>query len=448
MRDSNDPVPEVPVSQRETIDLDAPAKPSGNRWSWLIDRNPLFLISGVCMLAGCFLVSGVIHGYDPAEVGEGPLLLMLIALLAVLNVYEVTVIWLGLRLSRSRTLVRDTRHLLALALLLVVDASFVYNETSIFEPKVGAVIAGLAALLAIGKVWWIVRGLRIVPSRGAAVVTIGTLALLYTLPVLVRTIAHDGFLSQPMAMLVWGVLGVAVGAYALPLHWVTFTNSEGGERYHLQRLVAGGLILLPIASLIGHAAALLWIYESRFELVMLSPLMLGLALVILRQQHRLGGPAASAKASAIIVACAIVPALLPTESLTWVSGDFTWLAVSPLRGILVAASCVLAWAWWIGGRGIVAGVIAASPLTAASLGHRPWSMIEHARWLLDSASGWLPRTQLQWGASAIAMAFVCLAIGSLMSWRRLGRADADDRPGNSDQALASAASTTGSRPTE
>ena len=57
------------MSQRETIDLavdDVDLKPS--RWRWIIDRNPLFLISGVCMLGGCFLVSGAIHAYDPAEV--------------------------------------------------------------------------------------------------------------------------------------------------------------------------------------------------------------------------------------------------------------------------------------------------------------------------------------------------------------------------------------------
>ena len=165
MHDPTNPLPELPLSQRETVDLAVEPEPKRNQWLWLIDRNPLFLISGVCMLGGCYLVSGAIHAYDPAEVGEGTLLIMLVALLAILNVYEFAVIWLGLALSRSKTLVRDTRHLLGLALLLLVDAAFVYNETSIFKPEIGGLIAAAAAVLALIKAGWITRSLGIRPTR-------------------------------------------------------------------------------------------------------------------------------------------------------------------------------------------------------------------------------------------------------------------------------------------
>lgn len=56
----------------ETIDIvienDIHAKPFG--WSRIIDRNPLFLISGVFMLGGCYLVSSAIHAHDPGVIGE------------------------------------------------------------------------------------------------------------------------------------------------------------------------------------------------------------------------------------------------------------------------------------------------------------------------------------------------------------------------------------------
>lgn len=93
---------------------------------------------------------------------------MLIALLVTLNIYELAVIGLGIALSRSVTMVRDTRHLFALAMLLLVDTSFVYNETSIFKPEVGGVIAAVAVLLALMKGWWIVRSLGIRLTRSAA----------------------------------------------------------------------------------------------------------------------------------------------------------------------------------------------------------------------------------------------------------------------------------------
>ena len=431
MQDPTNPPPEAPFSQRETIDLDAPPKPKPDRWRWVIDRNPLFLISGVFMLGGCFLVSGVIHEYDPAEVGDWPVLTMLIALLVVLNVYEFAVIGLGLALSRSQTLVRDTRHLLGLATLLVVDASFVYNETSIFKPEIGGLIAAAAALLALVKAWWILRKLGIRPTRGGAAAVCTALVLMYAMPVAVRLMAHDGFLTQPFAMVFWCALGAALALYALPLHWVRFIESDNADHRQLQRLVAGGLIMMPLVSLIGHAAALLWVYENTFELSMLSPLMLGLAAVILRQQHRLGGPADSAKAATIVVACAILPCLLPTEELIAESASYSWLAFSPLRGVLLAAPAVLFWGWWINRRRTFGAVVVALPLIAAALGHTPSAMVRHARWLFDFVADYLPRTQLQWGAAAITLAFICLGLGGLVSWRRvLGKGLAEPQERN------------------
>ena len=112
----------------ETVLIDSPAQEevtgsfaSDTRtqpwWSWIIDRNPLFLLSGICMFAGCFAISRAIH----AEPDAPNALWMLLGLLAVLNLYELMVIALGLLLSRSAALVRDARHLLGLALLLMID---------------------------------------------------------------------------------------------------------------------------------------------------------------------------------------------------------------------------------------------------------------------------------------------------------------------------------------
>ena len=419
MHDPNAPLPEAPLSEQVTIDLGV--EPNRDRWRWLIDRNPLFLISGVCMLIGCFLVSGAIHVYDPAEVGKRTVLLLLIALLVVLNVYELAVIWLGLKLARTQSLVRDARHLLGLALLLVVDAAFVYTETSIFAPWIGAAIAGSATLLACGKAWWIVRSLGIAPTRLAMVVTAVALAAMYALPVGVRAMASNGFLSQPQAMLVWTGLGLVVALYAAPLRWVRYAGGVSPDHARLQRLIVGGLVLLPLISLIGHAAAALWVYENAFEPSMTSPLLLGLAAVMLRHHRRLGGPEASAKAASLVVACAIMPSLLASDGLTYISADYSWIAFSPLRGVLLIAPLLLGWAWWISGRGPVGAMNTALPLAAAALGHTPTAMARHTRWLIESIAGFLPRTQMQWGAIAIGAAFMCLAAGGLISWWRQTR---------------------------
>lgn len=419
MYDPTQPLPELPLSQRETIDLVVPEATRPSRWLWLIDRNPLFLISGVFMLGGCYLVSGAIHAFDPAVVTEGPVLLMLIALLVVLNTYEFAVIWLGLVLSRNHALVRDSRHLLGLALLLLVDASFVYNETSIFNPIAGSLIVAIAASLALVKAWWIVRCLGIRLTRMATVVIAMSLVMMYAMPLIVRLIAHDGFLSRPSAMLVWCGIGGVTAMYAMPLRWASLRDCDNADQRQLQRLVVGGLIAMPLISLIAHASALLWVYENAFAPSMLSPLLLGLATILLRQHEHLGGQAASAKAAAIVVACSVVPCLLPASDLTFESQTYSWLAFSPLRGVLLVSPLVLLWGWWISGRSVLGAAVGVLPWAFAVLGHTPRAMLAHLRWLTESTSSLLPRTQLQWGALAIIAAFACLVVGGLISLLRV-----------------------------
>ncbi len=87
------------------------------------------------------------------------------------------------------------------------------------------------------------------------------------------------------------------------------------------------------------------------------------------------------------------------------------LKVTPALGLLFLL-------WKRSGRGVLGAIVTPLPWLLAALGHMPSAMIAHARYLIDVASGWLPRTQLHWGALAIIAAFVCLVVGGLISWRR------------------------------
>lgn len=354
-----------------TIDLKPPAGPTPLWKRIMIDRNPLFLLSGVFMLIGCFLVSRHIHEHDPVEVGESAMLGLLITLLVVLNVYEFAVIGVGLALAKTRTLVRDARHLLGLALLLVVDAGFVYTETGIAEPMVGGLIAGLATGLACLKLWLILRVLGLVPTRRAVAVTTVSLGAMYALPIAVRLMADDGFLSQAGAMAVWSGVGLVAALHALPRRWARVARRGSREFRHLQRLVVAMVVGLPMISLVGHASAVLWVYQNTFEPAMLAPLLLGLSAVILRHPVRLGGARPASQAAALFVAAAVVAAMLPGEALVWASAQHTWVAASPLRAVLLVAPGLLAWAWCLGGRNPLGLIYVAMPWLAALLGHTP-----------------------------------------------------------------------------
>ena len=64
MHDATLPDDLSPMSERHTIDLDPKdiaLQPTRSRWDRVIDRTPFFLLSGVIMLGGCFLVSQHIH---------------------------------------------------------------------------------------------------------------------------------------------------------------------------------------------------------------------------------------------------------------------------------------------------------------------------------------------------------------------------------------------------
>lgn len=413
---------DTPLSQQDTIDLDP--EPTRPWWWWIVDRNPMFLVSGVCMLAGCFLVSRHIHELGPKQVGgEGVVVWLLIALLAVLNVYEFAVIGLGLVLSKTKTLVRDTRHLLGLALLLVVDAGFVYTEIGIAQPGVGAAIAAVATVLAYGKAWLVLRSLGLWPTRSAAAVTAVSLGAMYALPVLVRVVASDGFVTEMQAFAVWAGVGLLTALYGLPLRWMRYAVRGSFDYRLLQRLVIGGLIVLPLVSLVGHASALLWVYDNTFHPAMLSPILLGLSAVVLRNRERLGGLTPAAKGAGLIITSAVVASLLPSRDLLLESEIYSWLAFTPLRGVLVLASAVLVWVWWLHEpnrrqprvRGLVGALV---PLAAGALGHTPAAMLSHVEWLYVWARDNGPRTKLEWGVSAIGLAFACLLIGGGLSWWR------------------------------
>lgn len=403
----------VPLSQQPTIDVPPDAAPPW--WCWIIDRNPMFLISGVLMLAGCLMVSQHIHGIDPIDENQGEIVRLLIGLLVVLNLYEFAVIGLGLVLSKTRTLVRDSRHLLGLALLLLVDAAFVYTETGTLAPNIGVTIATIATLLAWAKAWLIIRSLRIHVSAAAMLVTAISLAAMYALPIAVRSLAHDGFLTQTHAMAVWCGLGAVVALHALPKQWVRLGVATSADHRQLQRLVAAGLIALPIVSLIGHAAAALWVYENAFMPAMLSPILLGVALLILRHHQALGGAKPSAHAAALFVASAVVASLIPGEELLYQSEQFSWVAMSPLRGVLVMAPLVLGWAWWMSGKTFAGFLNTLLPVIAASLGHTVQAMLEHIQWIAEST------TLLGWGTIAIGLSLLSLVFGSAVSWRRRTR---------------------------
>ena len=98
----------------------APASPRPNPapegfLNFILDHNPLYLLSALSMLLGYYLlVQGV--GARAGEIGK------MVGLLVTVNIYELLLIGLGLFLFLRRGLRRDARLLLILQSLFLADA--------------------------------------------------------------------------------------------------------------------------------------------------------------------------------------------------------------------------------------------------------------------------------------------------------------------------------------
>src|SRR2546423_9092500 len=96
-----------------------PARPSLLRY--LIDRNPFYLLSAVCMLTGCLLLTNSLS-WSPIRVQR------LLTLIVTLNVYELLLIGLALFLIVKRGLRRDGTLLLVVQAFFLVDVTFLNSE--------------------------------------------------------------------------------------------------------------------------------------------------------------------------------------------------------------------------------------------------------------------------------------------------------------------------------
>src|SRR4051794_38465425 len=85
-----------------------PRRPS--LWRFVVDRNPFFLLSAVCMFAGCRVIIAAL-GVSPGEIRK------LVGLIGVLNLYELLLIALALFLIKARGQNRDGWILLAIEAL-------------------------------------------------------------------------------------------------------------------------------------------------------------------------------------------------------------------------------------------------------------------------------------------------------------------------------------------
>jgi len=382
-----------------------PLPPPRPRLSWtrfIVDYNPCFLLSAVCMLFGCRLLNDAVN----ARTGDlrGALLLIL-----TINVYEFCLLGVAVLIQKIRGMRRDVGILLVVAVMFLCDIAFVVGDLSTARPGVGLIVMLLLTALA-GVKTWLALGLLGSPKRHRTVaIVVGQLAMILLLPIVLKAIAlqHDGYLP-PMAIYVgWWIAGLLPIGIRLILQHRTTDRLPGLTRMY---------VVVPYIAMLGHLLACTWVFKLPFYVACYSPVLIGLAIVAGMSRDTIG------RFTAIniewsLAALAVLLAIETPDQLAIVAPHH-WGVVSATRLTLFAMGCVNLHGMLVL-RHPVFYVTFAGMISVAILIPTFWLIFDLVaavfEWIGSLVKRLIPKTTAQWGIFTIATSFLLLGLGAIVS---------------------------------
>jgi hypothetical protein len=390
----------------------APPHRGGPLLRFMLEYNPFYLLSAMCMLAGLFSLN------DSLDWSPLPMFNVLM-LIVMLNLYELLLIGFGIFLHR-RGLRRDATTLLVLEAFFLVDAGFLNSEVFTQNLEVGVIVNLMLFVFAVVKVSAIFRALGL-PLRGAGpfALIVAQIALLLAMPGIFKFVSQDRNGALPALALygVWWCVGGIVALYGMLLRGVNFTpGAPRIERFARHRGAIGALIGLGFVSIVAHLCTSNWVYGVRWYTANLSPVLLGLAVAGACAQHpRMTGLARLRATISLPVLAVMLSAAYPWQ-LEFQPGGL--LVFSPLRLALLGAATVYVHAM-IAHRQPLFGVASTGCLLTAGLGYSMPEIamnIESLGELFgDGFKSVLPKRAVHWGVTSVVVSFLLLLAGVLLS---------------------------------
>lgn len=390
----------------DTIDL---AEPKRTFPQWIADHNPFFLISGVLMLAGCFLITHAVHD-DPDVVWP------VVGLVVVFNIYEFMVIGLASYLSRKRVYYRDAGFLFFLEVLLLSDIAHSYNELILKSLPIGVTVGIIALGLAALKVRLIGRGLGLRITKTGVWMLSVVIGLLFVLPTLFRQLMQAELIHEAHFYAAWWVVGALPVVVAMTQPWFGRCSSRDPGLASLRRWTAWLMVLLPIGSLLLHLRTAHYVDDRAIHLYNFAPLVLGLTTAwVVRWSHRFERSEVVAAAITTGTIAVMLSISFPKSlALPLLPGGYGVL--SPLRIVMVLVALQFGHLWWWRGAWVCLPM-AVGLLFTAGLGHSVSSIRRNLRGLLrmirEVIEMLFPNTAMGWGVLAVAASFVFLLIGAM-----------------------------------
>ena len=381
---------------------------------FIVDRNPFFILSALCMFAGVRVILSAINA------APGDLSALLGSIVAV-NLYETAVIALGLFLIVRRGQYRDGWMLLSVEALFLLDLTNLNAELFTANLRWGIVVNLFCWLLAVLKVSVVLRTLKIqLRTPEFAYIALQLAAIFFMAGIFKQISKHspqEGALSAMTLYGAWWLAGAMLVLATLCLRKPSEWRMASALAPSLSELPGRLYLFLPFISLLVHLCGANRVYAITFNPANIAPLLLGIAVLLSRWQTGfrrsfIPGLQAMLAGIAVLISLPAVPQLYLHIGSHW---------ISPLRLSLAGSAGVLIFAFFQSWQ-LMAAQIAACALMAAALGNSPAEIqrnsLELAKMLVVQFKRLIPETQMQWGIIAVITSFIMLGIGALVSLRK------------------------------
>jgi hypothetical protein len=371
---------------------------------FILDHNPLLLLSTVLMLLGCYLLNATVH-----QSGD---LLKLLALLGTINLYELCIIPLGLVLiRRSRGTARDGWWLLLFESLFLVNGTFLHVDPGVLG---GWWLNLVMLLLALAKAAVLMRGLKL----GFGPRTFGFLAaqltLIYCLPIFLWYASDNGVMAPRLMYVLWWIVGMLPVAYDLLAR-----SDKAPAQYDLvQTVIRRTYLVAPWVMLVIHLRFSHWAHHADFAWADLAPVCLGLAIAATRAHV----PVAALQFTRLLPVAALLMTLGAPADLAFPLPFFP--AAETLRpGVLVLFASLVTYSYlislWAAFWTFIMLFLACCTFIVQD---RIYTVLLYllrlAARLLNFLEAQVPQSSGAWGVIAIVAAFVFLGAGARLSLRR------------------------------
>lgn len=370
----------------------------------VVDHNPFYILSAVCMLAGCLTLVNS-RSYSPLHAGQ------LLALVLTLSAYELLLVGLGLFLIVRRGVRRDGLFLLLIEALFLVDMAFLNAEVYSVSLPLGAAVNAIIFTLAAMKLTAIFRVLRFPLNDGLLAFTLCQLLILLAMPgIFAKTaLGQDGRLPPWMMYGAWWLAGLLPVGYLLSVHPRGLLTTRIADP--VRNVLTKVLLLAPILSLIVHLCTANWVYKLHFNLANVAPLLIGLAVAIGHHDTHATTYGRRVRWQLVLPALAILLSISFPNTLVHVMPGPDW---TPLRIALLAAGLVYLDGYWFHRHGAFAFGMTLCAITfgmgpsVSAIGDNATAAAERTEGLLDRLT---PRTPQAWGVVSVVASFFLLGIG-------------------------------------